>query len=396
MSYNLVLPTSTDPRALGWTQNDRVVFKINNPGQFFRKGTLRFNGLLNLVRTVNGTSFAVNASDQIRLNPNAGVSGLIYQVTTKFNGSTVESIMNYGKVIALKNEAKWYEIDTATTTDSMLELMTYSNDAYAGGDDLKINILQGLKFPSGLNPLSSELPFSIDLDICLNSSTENIPFTRLGEVEISILLQDITKSGITALGGITGATYSYYMKNLEMRYITDAEGVDSGAIVLEIKNESHVPTILNKTSALEFAPSNAFDSVVCSFLKQGHDSTSASLNYDWLASEAITEQIEYLEVKVNGRDDFLRYPLRFQTSEILYNYLLAWSPYIHAYDDLTVNRHGLTYTKLGNALPTGYGMGCHLYGGLDAGTRISFNLTLKNVPSTPYRAFFYTLGKLII
>ena len=394
MNYNLVLPTSADPRASGWTQNDRCVFKLNNPGQSLRKGTIRFNGLLTLYRNVNGSTSKVDATDQIRLNPNAGISGLIYQVSTRFNGANVETINNYARVLALKNEAKFFQIDNATTTQSMLELMTYSNDAYAVGDDLKINILQGLKYPSVTN--TSELPFSIDLDICLNSSTENIPFSRTGEVEISIILQDITKAGITALGNIPNATYTYFMKNIEIRYITDEEGPSTGAIVLEIKNEAHVPTILNKTSSLEFAPTNAFDSVVCSFLKQGHDSTTASLNYDWLASEAITEQIEYLEVKVNGRDDFLRYPLRFQTSELLYNYLLAWSPYIHAYDDLNVNRHGLTYSKLGNALRTGFGIGCHLYGGLEAGTRISFNLTLKTAPSTPYRCFFYTLGKLFL
>jgi len=395
MSYNLVLPTSTDPRALGWTQNDRVVFKINNPGQALRKGTLRFNGLLTIFRTVNGVSSKVDSTDQIRLNPNAGVSGLIYQASTRFNGASVETINNYGRILALKNEAKFYQMDNATSTNSMLQLMTYSNDAYATGDDLKINILQGLKYPSVAN--TSELPFSIDLDICVNSSTVNIPFTRTGEIEISLILQDITKSGITALGNIPNATYSYYMKNIEMRYITDElTADDKGAIVLEIKNEAHVPTILNKTSALEFASTNAFDSVVCSFLKQGHDSTNASLAYDWLASEAITEQIEYLEVKVNGRDDFLKYPLRFNTTEVIYNYLLAWSPYIHIYDDLTVNRHGLTYTKLGNTLPTGFGMGCHLYGGLDAGTRLSFNLTLKSPPITPYRAFIVTLGKLLL
>ncbi|MFO0004203.1 MAG: hypothetical protein ACK559_24035, partial [bacterium] len=108
----------------------------------------------------------------------------------------------------MKNEAKFFQIDNATTTQSMLELMTYSNDAYAVGDDLKINILQGLKYPSVTN--TSELPFSIDLDICLNSSTENIPFSRTGEVEISIILQDITKAGITALGNVSGATYTYF------------------------------------------------------------------------------------------------------------------------------------------------------------------------------------------
>ena len=395
MSYNLVLPTSVEPQD-GWSANDRAVFLLNNPNQSLRKGTVRLNGLLQVWRSVNnGVRERVDDTDKIMLNPNAGISGIIRQIQTKIGPSTVETINDYGKLIALKNEAKWFQIDQATTTDSMLELMTYSNDDYSLGDDFKINILQGLKYP--IDDGASELPFSLDLDICVNSSVENIPFSRLGEVELSIIFQDVGKTGMVARGGIANASYSYNLKNLEIRYMTDMETQnENGAIVLEIKNEAHVPTILNKTSALEFAPTNAFDSVVCGFLMQSHDSTATNLSYDYLASEAIKEQIEYLEVKVNGRDDFLKYPLRFQTSEILYNYLLAWSPYIHAYDDLTITRHGLTYTKLGNELATGFGMGVHLYGGLEAGTRISFNLTLKTPPTTPYRCYFFTLGKLML
>jgi hypothetical protein len=395
MSYNLVLPTSVEPQN-GWSANDRAVFLLNNPNQSLRKGTVRLNGLFQVWRSVsNGVPVRIDASDKIMLNPNAGISGIIRQIQTKLGPSTVETINDYGKLIALKNEAKYFQIDQATTTDSMLELMTFSNDDYTLGDDFKTNILQGLKFP--IDTDTSELPFSLDLDICINSSVDNIPFSRLGEVELSIIFQDIGKTGLVARGNVPNASYSYYLKNLEIRYMTEMDNTDvNGAIVLEIKNEAHVPTILNKTSALEFAPTNAFDSVVCGFLTQSHDSTATNLVYDYLASEAIREQIEYLEIKVNGRDDFLKYPLRFQTSEILYNYLLAWSPYIHAYDDLTVKKHGLTYTKLGNETPTGFGMGIHLYGGLEAGTRISFNLTLKNSPATPYRCFFFTLGKLML
>jgi hypothetical protein len=395
MSYNLVLPTSVEPLA-GWGANDRAVFLLNNPNQELRRGTVRLNGLLQVWRTIGGNSpVKVDDTDKITLNPNAGVSGLIRQIQTKFGAATVETINDFGKIIAMKNEAKYYQVDAATTTDSMLELMTYSNDAYAVGDDLKINVLQGLKYP--IDSMTSELPFSLDLDICLNSSMVSIPFSRLGEVELSIIFQDIGKTGMTAVGNVAGASYSYFIKNLEVRYITDVDDGqnESGAIVLEVKNEAHIPTILNKSAALEFSPTSAFNSVVCSFLKQGHDSTASNLIYDYLATEAITEQIEYLEVKINGRDDFLKYPLRFATSEILYNYLLAWNVG-GAYDDLNIARHGLTYSKLGNSSPSGYGMGVHLLNGLEAGTRISFNLTLKTPPVTPYRSFFFTLGNLLI
>lgn len=400
MSYNLVLPTSVEPVG-GWSAFDRIVFRLNNPNQTLRRGTVRLNGFLQLWRTLSGTSVRVDETDKIMLNPNAGISGTIFNLTTKFGPNTVETINEYGKFVALKNEAKYYQMDNATRTDSMLELMTYSNDANTAGTDLKFRTLQGLQFP--VDSGSSEVPFSLDLDICVNNSSEDIPFARTGEIELSILLQDISKSGILALGGLSDdkgpASYFYKIKNLEVRYITDMEqgNGQAGSVILEVKNNAHTPTIINKTSALEFAPTSAFDSVVCGFLNTTHNSTSNNLTYDYLASESIVEQIEYLEVKVNGRDDFLRYPLRFQTSEILYNYLLAWSPYILNNSDLTVKKHGLSYTKLSNTLSTGFGMGCHLYGGLDAGTRISFNLSLKSpLINNQYKCYFYTLGKLLL
>ena len=92
--------------------------------------------------------------------------------------------------------------------------------------------------------------------------------------------------------------------------------------------------------------------------------------------------------------------MRLQTVEILYNYLLAWQPYINAYDEIEVKRHGLTYNKLstveGNATATGFGVGMNFHGGVDSGNSVTFNVNLFNAPSSPYNVYIYSLGKLII
>ena len=400
MLYQLVLPTSVEP-SVGWQANDRCVFLINHENQQMRPGTFRLNGVLNLSRVETGTSTPITAADQLMLNPNAGINGFIRQIQTKFGSSTVETLNEYGRFVALKNENKYYQIDNATSTDSMLELMTYSNNADVTGTDLKINVTQGMKFTIDNSVTSSELPFSLDLDICLNGSIESLPYSRTGQIEVAIIFQDNNKCGMKCANIENGVSYTYAIKNLETRFIADPEQEHKGGIILETKCNAHIPTILNRISALEFAPSNEFDSVVCGFLKQGHDSTNSSFNWDYLASEAITEQIEYLEVKLNGQDKYLKFPLRFQTSEILYNYLLAWKPSIHGDEDSTVTKHGLSYVKLGNGqpqntIPTGFGVGCNFHGGIAAGNKVCFNISLKSNPQTPYRCFFYTIGKLII
>jgi len=390
--YNLVLPTSVEPQG-GWKANDRCVFKINHTGQQMRPRSVRLNGVLQLWRNA-AQSEKVTVADKLTLNPNAGFNGVIRQISTKFQGSVVETINEFGRFVAMKNEAHYYQLDHATSSDAMLELMAFSNDAYTeAAVDGKVCLTQGMKFPLDAN--ASELPFSIDLDICVNSSEVALPYNRTGEIEISIILQDNTKIGLISKADTQGI-YTYAIKNLELRFLSEPEQATSGAIILESKSNDHIPTILNRFSTIEFTPAHAFDTVLCSFLKAGHDSAYNNASYDYLATEAITEQIEFMEFKINGQDNVLQYPLMKQTSEILYNYLLAWKPFIHLGDEMVVKKHGLTYTKLNNTLKTGYGVGVHLHGGVDANSRVSFQISLKEAPATAYRMFCYTIGKLIL
>jgi hypothetical protein len=399
--YSQVLPTSVEP-VLGFKANDRVVFQINHEGQQIRPKSIRFNGVLQLWR--NATfSTKIDATDKFFLDPDAGINGTIRQVTTRFGNSTVECINEFGRWCKIKSEATKYQIDNCTKTDSMLEALTYSNDAYVEGDDFKINVTQGMLFP--LNAGASEIPFSIDLDIAPNTSVVPLPYSRTGQIEISIILQDNTKCGFLAKGGLQNTNYCYTMRNLELRYLAEPEAESAGSIILETKTNDHIPTILTKIAGIQFSPSHPFDAIVGCFLQQSHDSTASNMNYNYLQSEAINEQIEYMEFKVDGHDDILQYPLMKQTSEIMYNYLLAWHPYINAYDDVEVKRHGLTYTKLGlnpatnvSSVSCGYGIGVHLYGGVDAGSKVSFNISLKESPTVnkSYRCFFYAIGKLLI
>jgi len=382
--YKLSLPTSIEPQ-VGFKSNDRVVFKLPVvPGQQCRKGSIRLNGMLQLLKlNTNGESIPIVEADKVYLNANAGVSGAIRQITSSINGQIIETINEYGRFVAASNEAKWFQYDGATTGDSMLEIMTYSNDDYQTGSapDAKMSAYTGLLFPA--NAAQSELPFSIDLDIALNSST--MPGSKVQEMELSIILQDANKAGIVSRSG-TPTTFLFAMKTLQVRYICDAETMKE-PVVLEVKNNSFIGTALNKISTLEHSPAVPFETMFVTFLKQGHDNTSTSFVYDYLATEAITEGVDYFEIKVNGQSDFLRFPLRFKETEMAYNYLLA-----HHVGEEGALKHGLSYGKLAQTVKTGYGLGAPFTQELPAGTRISFNLALNAAPAAAYRAFFYTKG----
>lgn len=412
--YQLVVPTSVEPLLngkyggsykTGWIENSRPVFKLSNVNKEIRPKTTRINGILQTVILVQDPNVepqpanwrATTSADKVYLDPNAGVNGFFYIINTKFKKSSVESITDYAKFVAMKNEAKYFQIDHATSTDSMLELMTFSNDAKAD-DQIKYNANTGLLFPMDAD--TSEKPFSVDLDFCLNGSDEAIPYSRTGDIELELILSPVENSGLIykGPGDTSKIQLGYVLKNLEVRFLADDEQKHDGAILLETKSNSHIPTIQNRTASVEHTPSHAYDSIVCSLRKAGN---SDNFTNSYLQSVELTELVDFIEVKVNGRDGDIEFPLKYLTVEMLYNYLLAWNPYIHEYSDTSVRKHGLSYSKLSNDTPntlekSGWGIGCTLHGGVDAGTRITFNMTLKQVPASPYQCFMYTLGRLVI
>jgi hypothetical protein len=408
--YNLVLPTSVEPICnlygasypTGWTENSRPVFKLSFQNKELRPKSIRLNGMLQkviLVSSVSANWRAVTVEDKVYLDPNAGANGFIYVATTKSNKSIIESIVDYNKFVAMKNEFKYYQIDHATSTDSMLELMSFSNDAKAD-DQIKYNANSSMQYP--IDAGTAEQPFSIDLDICLNGSEESIPYSKIGDVEIELILASVGNSGMIYKGSANTANgnvqLGYVWKNLEIRYLTDEEQAHSGAIVLETKSASHIPTIQNRISAVEYAPSHSFDSIVGGLRVSGNSDNFTNSN---LQSVALLPLVDFMEVKVNGQDDSIQFPLRLQTAEILYNALLAWNPYIHEYTDTRVLKHGASYSKLSNGstdtlVQSGWALGCAFHGGHEAGTRVSFTLTLKQAPATPYQCYLFNLGRLVI
>ena len=403
--YNLSQPTSIENPTTGWVANTQATFLINAVGQQIRPKSMRLNGVLELAQLVGGVPTALTAADKVSLG-NSGVHGFIRAINVRFNGVIVESISSdYGRFVALKNEATKYQIDQTTVTNDMLALCCYSNDANDTGNDVK-----NLQYLGSANQITndtldtwSQLPFSILLDACFNSSTVALPNSRTGEIQIDIFFQDVTKSGLVSrFAG--NRYYDYQIKNLEMRYLSDPEVKmvgegKGGAIILEQKTCAHIGTIQNLSNNIEFSVSNAVDTVVCGFLATGHDNTSNSFGFDYTAGEALVEKLNYLEIKINGADSIIQHPLQYQASEVIYNYLLAWRPYIQTNDPLLVERHSLTYTKLGagnNTVQTGFGVGCNLFGGVQSGSRVGFNMQLQAVPANSYRAYFFTIGKLIL
>ena len=389
--YQLLLPTSIQPSPLGWTENSRIVFEMNHEGDELQNQTVRFNGILQLRKG----GVPITREDLVSLDPDAGVNAFMKQISTKFSQSTAECINLYNRFCKMKNEAKYFQIEHGTSTNAMLEIMAHSNDGDVGTVDSKARIAGGMLFPIDSGS-PSEIPFSVDLDIVVNNTNgSNLPFSKTGKITIEILLESNHESGI--ISGLNPAVtnFSYSLQNIELRYMARPERPSKGPIICTVKTSCHVPSLLNKMNSISFSPASAFDSVVASFIKINHiGEQNSNFAYNTLATEAITEQIEYLEIKQNSQDGSVKFPLVKQTTEILMNALLAFSDN-HDYSDTSVRQHGLSYNKLNRAVKTGHLIGFRANNS-PAGTKLTVTINLKETPAIPYNAYFYTMGKLIV
>jgi hypothetical protein len=391
--YNLTLPTTIET-ADGFQPMNNAVFLLNPVGQQIRQRSVRLNGILQ-IQNITGAPRALTAADKVSLS-NGGCHSFIRQINVKMGGSIIETFVDYGKFKSLRNEATNYQLDNATTTTDMLSLVSFSNDADKSGLDVKNAQSLGMRFNAiPTDDTWTQLPFSIVLDCCVNNSNYPLPYSKTGEIEINVFFQDVFKSGITSQN--VGQNFTYRVKNLEMRYLTDPDMKNPATITMEVKSQAHIGTLVNQTSNIEFNLSAPADSILAGFLKTGQDNSTGDFQYNYCGSTAISEveKLNYLQVKVNGQDDILQFLLQFQQAEIQYNYLLSHHPLIFGNESMSVARHGMSYTKLGEN-EQGFGVGCNFVGGLESGTRVSFLMNLASVPLVSYRAFFFSIGKLFL
>jgi hypothetical protein len=387
--YSLLLPTSIEPKD-GWTENSRIVFELDHEGKQIRPHTVRFNGILQLFKDAT----PITATDLLQMDPDAGINSFIKQITTKMNGSTVECINLYNRFVKMSNEAKYFQVEHASSTNALLELMAHSNDGDVLSVDSKCRIANGMLFPIDTGS-PSELPFSVDLDIAVNNCDVPLPYSKTGKITIELLLDSNHESGLTSGLNPAVSTFNYKFRNCELRYMSDVEKPQTQPLILTVKSLAHTPSLINKFNSLSFSPSSQFDSVVCSFIKINHiGEQNSKFEYNTLASEAIAEQIDYLEIKQNSQDGSVKFPLVKQTSEILYNALLAWSDN-RDFADTSIKQHGMSYNKLAQTVPTGQHIGFRCNNS-PAGTKLTVTVNLKAAPPTPYNAYFYTIGRAIL
>lgn len=402
--YRNALPTSLQPQAptgwvAGWGANDRTVIYIgNNQAEEIREGTLRLQGILNLSKIVNGSYKALEESDILQMDSASGVNSFIRSLITEIDFGkgleNVEFLNEVGRLVHDVNQLSYMDGDMMGMNDSLQENMTGSNDQYVPASlataDYKSVLPLGMKFGNvpkntDQSDVASLIPFSIDVKSCANTAT--LPGNKIKAVQFSINWMDAFKSGVRCFSNGGAIQFDYKVSNVDVRYIADPLQ-HTGDVVLKVIDNCSTPYILNKYSGLSFSIAKNAHAVFATFLKNDHNSTATNLSWNYVESEAIPK-FESVELKVNGMPDAWQYPLT-QLNQVLYNYLLA------VHEGQLPTKHALTYSKLSNDLPSGFGIGAMLTKEYPGGTNITFNVVLDDSlqAGQSYRVFFYSLGYL--
>lgn len=389
--YRYAQPSSLQPPATsdwagcpGWAPNDRIVVSwAIDELEEIREDTIRACGILNL-----GDNHGKVTSSKIMLDPVVGVNGFFKSIITEMDFGrgleTIENVQEFGRLVHDINEASYYDGDMMGMSDALQENMCGAIQNYSGTDSFKPLLPLGVQF--GSSDVASQLPFSVDLKICANSST--LPGSKVKRVQLSFILQDATKCGVRCVSQGSSIIFDYRISNFDVKYIADPLSY-KGDVVLKIINNTSAPYVLNKVSGLTFQVASPTKAVWATFIKNDHNNTSIALPYNYLESEALDPKIASLELKVNGMNDAWQYPLT-QLNQIVYNYLLA----IH--EGEYPLKHALSYAKLNQPLKTGFGIGACLTQEYPATTTVTFNLTLQDqmIANQSYRVYFYSQGEL--
>jgi hypothetical protein len=386
-NYHYSIPTTVEPALNGtnpggFTSADRFVIRTDiNKGSQTKPATHRLAGLVIIQKYVNNAWTAIEASDYVRLDPYAGVSGFLYSLSVRVNDIEYESILEYGKLTSILNKCKYMSYDMACNSDSVMELMNYPSDMYMDSTATNAKSMQGMLFP--IDTEAAEMPFSLDLMCGVNKVA--IPSSRADKIEFSFRLQDVNKSGLTSP---TAAPFRFFLKNVELRFMTETEQPRQGPLVMPIYNHSFLASIINKVNSITHSPASPFHTMFMTFLKNSHINTGSNdFTKSYLTDEALTEKPALVEFKVNNSSDVLKYPLRFIGSEILYQFMRAvkqgWT-----------NSGDITYASLAQTIKANFGIGSILSKQYPPNTSVSVNIQLETVPTEPYSCFVYTIGEI--
>lgn len=365
-NYETIYPTSQRDQ---YNPNENIQFNVTYQNKKVLRNSYFITGDL-YVRNGGGATVLAN-TDDVRLDPYAGVHCLFDQFTTSMNGSVIENLQEYPRYVRAISEALVDQDTIATSSSTQVELRAgrdsvYQNRFILGQDDSGF-------MPFGFRPL-----------IAANQSVRDMSYKKTGGVQISTRLRTYDKAfyGASNVAGIT-----YYLKNVQLHYLTIPDmGDDDNQPLQFLVNHMLKSNISTSTQNIMNRVPLTLNSFSSTFIRQA-DETDSTLNNNQTSVLPGLNRLEYSFNDSNAQ--FITYPIENQ-EDIIENYLNSWGN-----SSETSYRPGLHYINDGTT--SGYGVGLNLGQYVNfSNQNLGINIQSSVTNNDPYSMYSYYHGVVVL
>ena len=356
MSY---LSTPPSNKLTYYIPDSTVDFLLADGGKAILKNSIMLCGKLYCYTAGNPSApTPLTIADDVKYDHEIGVNSFVDQYITSFSDQTIENIQEVGRWVKMNKEANtgFQEIWSSSSNTSEL---------CCDNSEQATNILCG-------DASTNSIPFCFKPDICLNNSTSDFPFSKTGQIKLTLKLN----SAMRALYGSdkTGAT-SYYMTDLYLWYQVRNELPADKAQPIQMMVKNFVSQQLESTqSSIIVQTTIPTISLSMSFL---YTLNSSNMLLNYYSTDKVPN-VQRVEFSISDN-----------TSSIV-NYPYVYPQEIQKMYLSSLGSNGKAMMGFKKDL-TNYGIGM-LYGSISANTKLGVNLLSDISTQNPMTAFIYFKG----
>jgi len=369
INYSSAIPENNKA---SYGEFDSVDFVLTFANASLKLGSLRLEGELEVITGAGGAFLndAGNTNDSILYDKFVGAHGLCESIQTEMLGEVYESIGNYPRMVKQYAVAR-NNVSDLFNSDRVCEMRV----PY---DEMGRALLKGIESPVAIVPPIRENPdFSIKIDTILNSSVEELPYSKSGAIKVSV---NLARNIDFFHGKDVDATTKYSIKDLRLVYRTIPRETNNNPIVLRRRfniTQSVQSSLANIQSKV---PSAAVEAFTATFQEQAHANQFFYNNTD-LDKIPTLRELTFLFNDQSSANI---------TYEIKKNSVVV-DKFIEALGD--THKNSMAVGNMNNN--NGYGVGLRMSGGVidlrNQKFSVQINSDISNVRPLLMHMFFHTI-----
>jgi len=355
----------------GYTEFDQVDFLLTFDGRAMDLGSLRLEGEFEalyggnkLNSTIVQDGGAINTKD-ICIDPLVGAHAVCEQWSTQVGGRQVENLTEYPRYVKMSTAAT-SGVDDMNNGSHVCELK-------APYREMTNSILQGV-VPAAqpTNPIRLNPDFSIRPQICLNSGQGSVPYSRTGDIRLTLTL---ARNSAVFNGVGVNSNVSYVLRDLRVTFRSSPESAGSSGPVT-MKTKLHIKqSIQSQFANVQTKVPGEIMAVSCSFQPQQEENTFKNNNLQLSKVPSLSKTNFIFNDATNSLVSY----------EIKNNIELV-GRFIDSFMD--TGRNSLSTQKLANN--NGFGLGLDLGQIIDGSqSKFSIQLTSGIDASVPFIIYMY-------